>query len=537
MQYPVIAQPTSAFAPTFAGGGMTNAAQAVQSQGRGKDTMLVHMTPNEVRGLQALAMSQGGSLTINPTTGLPEAGFLESILPMIAGFALGPAGFGIFKSALGAGLAVGGVTALATGDLGKGLMAGLGAFGGADIGAALSSTGTQAVQSRAMMDEVSRQIAQDAANAQSTLAGTSLPISGTQAGADAILAAAQNAPTGFSSVGAGVKDLFSTGGIDRFGAALSQQAGGRFGATARLAGTAMPIVNAMQPTYEFPSVEEATSNYAGPYTPSERRVRYPGAERDKEDSSEFLYFSPTNPYPGFVSAASGGSIGYQEGGTVEVPAAPERMLNMPAPTYMHGTAPEFNYNFRPVEVYTPPPAAAPAQGQNVFGAMFGGNLFNKASPNGDSEEMRTDTEGSGLGSIFKGIFKRDREKEEGNYTDLSKYKYDAATQRMVPTTTDMAQGGLAGLNAFNKGGAPKGRFLRGPGDGTSDSIPATIGGTQPARLADGEFVIDARTVSEIGNGSSKAGAKKLYAMMERVHKARKGAKRGQNSNADRYFPA
>jgi hypothetical protein len=84
--------------------------------------------------------------------------------------------------------------------------------------------------------------------------------------------------------------------------------------------------------------------------------------------------------------------------------------------------------------------------------------------------------------------------------------------------------------------AATGRYLQGPGDGTSDSIPATIGNAQPARLADGEFVIDARTVSEIGNGSSNAGAKKLYAMMERVHRERKKAKRGQDSNADRFLP-
>jgi hypothetical protein len=120
--------------------------------------------------------------------------------------------------------------------------------------------------------------------------------------------------------------------------------------------------------------------------------------------------------------------------------------------------------------------------------------------------------------------------------DLSKFRYDPTTQSMVPTVTQMAQGGLAALNAFSEGGMPKGRFLQGGGDGTSDSIPATIGGTQPARLADGEFVIDARTVSEIGNGSSKAGAKKLYAMMERVHAERKKAKRGQDSNADRHLP-
>ena len=65
-----------------------------------------------------------------------------------------------------------------------------------------------------------------------------------------------------------------------------------------------------------------------------------------------------------------------------------------------------------------------------------------------------------------------------------------------------------------------GRLLKGPGDGVSDSIPASIGRRQPARLADGEFVIPARIVSELGNGSTEAGARQLYAMMERVQKRR-----------------
>lgn len=82
-----------------------------------------------------------------------------------------------------------------------------------------------------------------------------------------------------------------------------------------------------------------------------------------------------------------------------------------------------------------------------------------------------------------------------------------------------------------------GRYLRGAGDGVSDSIPARFEQSgKPARLADGEFVIDARTVSEIGNGSSEAGARKLYAMMDRVHKARKTAQRGKPSGADKFLP-
>jgi hypothetical protein len=115
------------------------------SKGRNGDSMLVHMTPGEVHGLQALAMKHGGSLTTNPDTGLPEANFLKSLLPILAGFALGPAGMGIafggLSSAASAGLLVGGVTGLATGSLSKGLMAGLGAYGGAGLGGGLSELG------------------------------------------------------------------------------------------------------------------------------------------------------------------------------------------------------------------------------------------------------------------------------------------------------------------------------------------------------------------------------------------------------------
>ena len=76
------------FMPMMAGGGLAAAAQQLQGQGRGGDSMLVHMTPGEVRGLQSLAMAQGGSLTINPTTGLPEANILKRFLPMILGAGL-----------------------------------------------------------------------------------------------------------------------------------------------------------------------------------------------------------------------------------------------------------------------------------------------------------------------------------------------------------------------------------------------------------------------------------------------------------------
>lgn len=97
-----------------------------------------------------------------------------------------------------------------------------------------------------------------------------------------------------------------------------------------------------------------------------------------------------------------------------------------------------------------------------------------------------------------------------------------------------SSGGISNLGGYSDGG----QLLRGPGDGVSDNIPATIGRKQPARLADGEFVIPARIVSELGNGSTDAGARKLYAMMDRIKKTRSKAKNiAANTKADKHLPA
>ena len=119
-----------------------------------------------------------------------------------------------------------------------------------------------------------------------------------------------------------------------------------------------------------------------------------------------------------------------------------------------------------------------------------------------------------------------------------------------PTTKKAAGGGLMNMamarggmgQQFDLGGySDGGRLLRGPGDGVSDSIPAMIGNKRPARLADGEFVVPARIVSELGNGSTEAGARKLYAMMDRVQSARRGTvgkgRVAKNSRAEKYLPA
>ena len=119
--------------------------------------------------------------------------------------------------------------------------------------------------------------------------------------------------------------------------------------------------------------------------------------------------------------------------------------------------------------------------------------------------------------------------------------YDFAAGGDVNSGTDnTADSGLGNLRAglhLAKGGMPP-RFLSGGGDGMSDSIKATINGNQPARLADGEFVIPADVVSHLGNGSSKAGAKQLYSMMDKVRSARTGTKKqGRQINPNKFLPA
>jgi hypothetical protein len=122
-------------------------AEQVASQGRGDDSLLVHMTPDEVRNLQQFAQANGTTLTINPTTGLPEAGLLsdlfKAVAPIALGAFLGPAGLGM--SSMMAGVATGGITTLATGSLSRGLMAGLGAYGGAGLAQGFMDAGTTAL--------------------------------------------------------------------------------------------------------------------------------------------------------------------------------------------------------------------------------------------------------------------------------------------------------------------------------------------------------------------------------------------------------
>ena len=113
---------------------------------------------------------------------------------------------------------------------------------------------------------------------------------------------------------------------------------------------------------------------------------------------------------------------------------------------------------------------------------------------------------------------------DGTYTQAS------STPTNTDTGTGMAAGGLASV-------APKGYYLGGVTDGMADKVPASIGGQQPARLSDGEFVVPADVVSHLGNGNSNAGAKELYDMMDRIRKARTGrVEQGKQVAPRKYMP-
>lgn len=510
--------PQYAYAPTMmpmmAGGGLADAAQHLRSRGRGDDTMLVHMTPGEVKGLQALAMAHGGSLTVNPETGLPEAGFLKNLLPTIIGAGLTFFSGGTLNPAT-IGMITGGLEAVRTGDLGRGIMAGLGAYGGAGLGSALMSAGAAAPASIAAnlgVEGASSAAGSQAAQLAAQNAGFG------EAGLESLRSAASTATganmapslSNLQLAEAGVGNLGSMQGISNVGAGLDVAFPTLTSKAAAAFPTAVTLSEAMAPKYDLAQAPVEKSNYAGPYYPTERSLRV--RPEDDRSTSEFTFFTPSNPIPGYrpYFAAQGGLMDLARGGSFDDEPGQDEFaeggqpeergpVRMPGAEYVAGRDPEFQHGFKPVEV----------QGvdfKNAAPASIGGK-------------------GGMPGNFLKFMIETMTGKNASNYTDLSSYEYDPQTQKLVKK----AGGGLTALAG--------GRFLQGPGDGTSDSIPAVIGNKQPARLADGEFVIDARTVSEIGNGSSQAGAKKLYAMMDRVHKARKKAGRGSDSRAEKYLPA
>jgi hypothetical protein len=199
--------------------------------------------------------------------------------------------------------------------------------------------------------------------------------------------------------------------------------------------------------------------------------------------------------------------------------------------------------FRPTGVTTVAdqqfmPMRPPAQQRitNPFAALYGmggmgsgmGNMFGFAK--GGSTSDKPEHKSKAQLAVMDPWTRAAAEYQNAAYAAQSPTAPVAA-----PTGPRLGQLNLksGGLGGYSDGG----RMLKGPGDGMSDSIPATIGGKRPARLADGEFVVPADVVSHLGNGSTEAGARELYKMMDNVRRARTGRKtQGKQIKPGKFMP-
>ena len=120
---------------------------------------------------------------------------------------------------------------------------------------------------------------------------------------------------------------------------------------------------------------------------------------------------------------------------------------------------------------------------------------------------------------------------------LQKQLEGSGTMNVNDVGSNVMSGGM-NVNNLPTATFAMGGLTQGPGDGMSDDIPTTIDNNQPAALSDGEFVVPADVVSHLGNGSTEAGSKQLYAMMDEVRQARTGRKQqGTEIDPERYMPA
>ena len=587
--------------------GLHRTAHYLQSKGRGNDTMLVHMTPGEVKGLQALALRHGGSLTINPDTGLPEAGFLEQILPIVAAAGLtyltAGAAAPTLTAALGGSTMAGGIAAGALsgaaisggmaaiqgkdagqaalmGGLGGGIAGGLGAYDAANVFNApnlLADSSQQLVQvnptdaATIMKEGVKVAPTPDVSNVYSGLAGqptvpagtmpsglTDIPYAPTQAGIDAakLSGEAQRAALNklAEQTGTGVTSTTfgQAPGID------AEQALYRAENLARPSGVGdiyKPITESAVKT-QMPS--QTADTFYGKLEPygfgraAVQSLPALGLLQDEQQvgpqddyvsplrriSPNFQAYEPPRPNPYYSArypryAAEGGIMqSYQAGGPVERMSMMNTAMNPQGGLYPQGMIDKTQYatpTQRPVssELMETEPAY---QRSNPMLMNTGGV---SRLPKGDPGIYRdTDPTTARQDSFTAAMTRLNAMQKKANIKGLPALK---AAGKPLGDIEEAAKGGImSNLGGYSDGG----RMLKGPGDGMSDSIPASIGNKQPARLADGEFVVPADVVSHLGNGSTDAGARKLYAMMDKIRKARTGKKKQAPAvKADRYMPA
>ena len=564
------------------------AAQHLASHGRGDDNVLVHMTRGELKSLNDLAMSHGGHLTINPHTGLPEAGFLKAMLPMIIGAGLAAATGGTSLAVspmMAAGIVGAGYTA-ATGSVKKGLMAGLGAYGGAGMGSSLAASGTQA--GTAGVATEAPQIANaNIANANpygsvpqvppsnygvnSNIGGGSVPsVENTlpinyqttpQDAANLKMAEIESASNGTRSSmdglnGAKVTQASQLSGATQnalanpvsagFNNATSSWQGAKdfLGANKmNIAAAVAPALVNTDPTNPSSTPSDADQGQRYNYEANPTGVATGATPNPNIPSYEQMLTSPKN-FGAEAQYFNGKYVNRAAGGPVEDMSTAATLGENTMYPMANMRASSFATPYQTPQSTNMMASMAPSGGgtvnmmsgePNMQGAKFGGGGFLSST---------LDNIGSSFGHMFKGGDDAGWAKLEESMGggkpatgSSGKQSYDPASQRYA----SMATGGVSDAH-YNLGGySDGGRLLRGPGDGVSDDIPAMIGEKQPARLADGEFVVPARIVSELGNGSTEAGARKLYAMMDRVQSARKktvGKDRiAHNSRADKYLPA
>lgn len=476
----------------------SHTAQGLASLGRNGDSMLVHMSPEEVGGLQQIGNSLGIKMSTNPHTGMPEAfsfgDFFTSFLPTIVGAAVGgPAGAGFMSSTMTpilAGAGTGALLAAAKGDdpLMGGLMGGMGGYGGAGLGQTFGKAfgGTTANS----MGQLASQGAQQAAGGG---AGNLGMFATNLTGATPALGAANFVP-GVAQVGSSVGTIPQVGGAANLGKAIP--------------------------------VDKSIASVAGGYTPPPTiGDNLSSLGTGVKELSGFGDMSIGDAYKKFTDAGGtamdlampvGGGVlaglepsdlGYGGGDLYDDPdkgkyRGPQGQLNL---------SDKYDTGLRLV-----------AKGGAIKSYAIGGGVGNP-SVGGGLSDLYNRPEGQAPQNISNDAYGLGRLSDLGS----EQSRYQAQTLGYA----------MGGLTALKSGGQPGG-YLNGDGDGMSDSIPATIEGKQAARLADGEFVIPADVVSHLGNGSSKAGSKRLYAMLDKVRHARTGNKKqGKEIKAEKYLPA
>lgn len=458
-------------------------AEALRSKGRGDDTMLVHMTPNEVNSLQGLAMAAGGSLTINPETGLPEAGILGKLLPMLLGVGLNflLPGSGIVASLGGkaatAGLLTAAGTTAITGDLQKGLMAGLGAFGGASLaGGIQGALGGAAKNAATVTPGATPPIAPTPGGAL-PVPGVSVPppIDAALVGSPQFVAqqAAQQAATQAATNAPGI--------LSRFGQGFANTAKGTMGGI--LSKAAVPAaISGVMGSFGSSGGSQAPqgqidNSYQGPYYSPRRKIVSNVTTED-------------------ILKGSGEQQRWFDVGMPEV---------------------------RNVQGQLVQPGSATAPGTPILQ-----NVLNPNAKKGEPMYMQQYTpfmmspQEQQMAAMYPSIYGR-MGYAEGGEVELS----DGAFVVDARTVSELGNGSSgAGQELLAKMG---GRPIQGPGDGVSDSIPARIGRDQPARVARDEVLFSPEAVERLGKGSEKRGAQKLYALMDKAHKARRSSARGKDT--------